>query len=79
MGVLCKLNNWYKITSIFNIIYFFNIPEIWLFSSIIYNCQKIKNTRRSASEILSNIYDCCDINTKHELIFYRKNLLVLKS
>ena len=74
MGLLFKLKNWYKISSIINIIYFFNIPEIWLFCSIIYNCLKINNTKRSASEILSNIYDCCDRNTKHELDILQKKI-----
>ena len=74
MGFYSKLKNWYKISSIINIIYFFNIPEIWLFCSIIYNCLKINNTKRSASEILSNIYDCCDRNTKHELDILQKKI-----
>ena len=44
-----------------------NIPEFLAYCSFIYNFLKIKKRDRSVTEIIDNIYECCDEFTKYGL------------
>ena len=62
-----RVDKFRKPTNFFNIIYYLNIPEILAYCSFIYNFMKIKKRKRSVTEIIDNMYECCDEFTKYGL------------
>jgi len=50
---------------------YLNIPEVAIFASFLINLLKLK-LKRPISEIVDNLKDCCDNNTKYGLKMIKK-------
>ena len=64
--------NWYWFTNYSRLGYYMNIPELIFLFYFIYNFNKIQKQRRTVSEIVDNIIDCCDEYTKYGLQMLKK-------
>ena len=62
-----RVVNWHKISNWYRLVLYFNIPEILIFFSFVNNFRKIKKRKKSVTEIIDNMYGCCDEYTQYGL------------
>ena len=62
-----RVVNWHKISNWYGLVLYFNIPEILIFFSFVNNFRKIKKRKKTVSEIIDNMYECCDEYTQYGL------------